>query len=494
MSDTTTSGAKEPLSEPLLALKGYSKSFGPVDAMKEVSIEVRPGEVMGLLGDNGAGKSTLVKAIAGVQPADSGEAEFEGKPVSLNSPQAATGLGIATVYQDLALCENLDIVANLFLGQEETDTAARILDETDMEQKTEELLGSLGVTTIRSVRTEVERLSGGQRQAIAIARSLLGDPKMVLLDEPTAALGVVQTAHILDLIKRLRDRGLGVIVISHNLADVFEVADRVTVLRLGRVAGTYKLAETTEEQVVAAITGRRRRARDGGDAAMTTEATTADEHSELEEVKERFAPGAMLRRLARGDLAELRVIFGIAVIWTIFQIANDRFLSAINLSNLTLQIAAVATISIGVVLVLLLGEIDLSVGAVSGLAAAVMAVESVKHGVSPTLAIVLGLGVGLLVGLFNGFMVTTFGIPSFVVTLAGLLGWQGAQLWVLGDTGSVNLPDSIITDLTSTFFSDGVGWILGIVAIAGLRRERCSGTGAGACRPASRPTRSSCSA
>jgi D-xylose transport system ATP-binding protein len=255
MSDTTTSGAAQPNSEPLLALKGYSKSFGPVDAMKEVSIEVRPGEVMGLLGDNGAGKSTLVKAIAGVQPADDGEARFEGQPVSLNSPQAATGLGIATVYQDLALCENLDIVANLFLGQERTDTAARVLDETEMEQKTEELLGSLGVTTIRSVRTEVERLSGGQRQAIAIARSLLGDPKMVMLDEPTAALGVVQTAHILDLIKRLRDRGLGVIVISHNLADVFQVADRVTVLRLGRVAGTYELDKTTEEEVVAAITG-----------------------------------------------------------------------------------------------------------------------------------------------------------------------------------------------------------------------------------------------
>ncbi len=260
MSDTTTGGATA--TRPLLTLKGMSKSFGAVEAMKEVDLEVRPGEVMGLLGDNGAGKSTLIKAIAGVQPADDGEATFGGQSVQLDSPQAATELGIATVYQDLALCENLDIVSNLFLGQEASGGNRYVLDETSMEQKTSELLDSLGVTTIRSVRTEVERLSGGQRQAIAIARSLLGEPKMVLLDEPTAALGVVQTAHILELIQRLRDRGLGVIVISHNLADVFQVADRVTVLRLGRVAGTFEIGDSSQEEIVAAITG----AEFGGDS------------------------------------------------------------------------------------------------------------------------------------------------------------------------------------------------------------------------------------
>jgi D-xylose transport system permease protein len=188
--------------------------------------------------------------------------------------------------------------------------------------------------------------------------------------------------------------------------------------------------------------------------------------TEEAEIRERISPGAMLRRLGRGELGSIRVLLGIAVIWTIFQIANDKFLSAINLSNLTLQVAAVATISIGVVLVLLLGEIDLSVGAVSGLAASVMAVLSVKEGLAPELAIIAGLLVGTSIGLFNGFMVTTFGIPSFVVTLAGLLGWQGAQLAVLGDTGSVNLPPSIITDLTSTFFDPAVGWALGAAAIA----------------------------
>ncbi len=210
--------------------------------------------MVGLVGDNGAGKSTLIKAIAGVQPADRGEAKFDGSAVQLSSPQASTGLGIATVYQDLALCENLDVVANLFLGQEVAG-GRLVLDETAMEQKALDLLDSLGVTTIRSVRIDVERLSGGQRQAIAIARSLLGEPKVVLLDEPTAALGVVQTGQILAMIKRLRENGLGVIVISHNLADVFQVADRVAVLRLGRLAATFDIASASQGEIVAAITG-----------------------------------------------------------------------------------------------------------------------------------------------------------------------------------------------------------------------------------------------
>jgi D-xylose transport system ATP-binding protein len=240
----------------LLALKGISKSFGAVEALKDVDLELRAGEVIGLVGDNGAGKSTLIKAIAGVQPADDGETYFEGERVALRTPQAATGLGIATVYQDLALCENLDVVANLFLGQELGNGAGvHLLDETSMEHRALELLDSIGVTTIRSVRIEVASLSGGQRQAVSIARSLLGDPKVVLLDEPTAALGIIQTREILKLIDRLRERGLGVVVISHNLANVFEIADRIVVLRLGRVAATFDADSTKREAVVGAITG-----------------------------------------------------------------------------------------------------------------------------------------------------------------------------------------------------------------------------------------------
>jgi D-xylose transport system ATP-binding protein len=254
---TETEQRPSPSAQPLLALKGFTKSFGAVEALKDVDFELQAGEVVGLVGDNGAGKSTLIKAIAGVQPPDAGEARFQGRPVTLNSPQAATHLGIATVYQDLALAENLDVVANLFLGQEVANgtPGVDVLDEVAMEQKSMELLSSLGVTTLRSVRTEVAMLSGGQRQAVAIARSLLGDPKVVLLDEPTAALGIVQTRQIIELIARLRERGLGVVVISHNLADVFQVADRIAVLRLGRMAATFEKAGAREEEVVAAITG-----------------------------------------------------------------------------------------------------------------------------------------------------------------------------------------------------------------------------------------------
>jgi D-xylose transport system ATP-binding protein len=244
-------------SPPVLSLKGVSKSFGPVQALQEVDFEVRPGEVVALVGDNGAGKSTLVKTIAGIHAADSGEIRFEGESVAITSPTDAVHLGIATVYQDLALCDNLDVVENLFLGREEKaggpGGAVGHLDEVGMEKQTGELLENLAVT-ITSVRAEVGTMSGGQRQQVAIARSLLGEPKLVMLDEPTAALGVRQTAMVLELIKRLRERGHGVIVISHNLADVFEVADRIFVLRLGQKAGEFG-RDASQDQVVAAITG-----------------------------------------------------------------------------------------------------------------------------------------------------------------------------------------------------------------------------------------------
>jgi D-xylose transport system ATP-binding protein len=245
-------------SPPVLTLEGVSKSFGPVQALNDVNFEVRPGEVVAVVGDNGAGKSTLVKTIAGIHSPDSGTISFEGRPVHITNPSDAVALGIATVYQDLALCDNLDVVENLFLGREERSDgpAGTIgqLDEVGMEKQTGELLENLAVT-ITDVRNEVGTMSGGQRQQVAIARSLLGEPKLVMLDEPTAALGVRQTAQVLELIKRLRERGYGVVVISHNLADVFEVADRIYVLRLGREAGDFKAGEASQDQVVGAITG-----------------------------------------------------------------------------------------------------------------------------------------------------------------------------------------------------------------------------------------------
>jgi D-xylose transport system ATP-binding protein len=241
-----------------LSLEGVSKRFGPVQALEGVDFAVRGGEVVALVGDNGAGKSTLVKAISGIHTTDEGRILFEGRPVKITTPSDAVELGIATVYQDLALCDNLDVVANLFLGRELTGSGAALvtqqLDETKMEHRSHELLEQFAVT-IPSVRSEVGGLSGGQRQQVAVARSLLGEPKVVLLDEPTAALGVAQTATVLDLIRRLRERGLGVVVITHNLAEAFEVADRVFVLRLGRPAGNFDVHEASREDVVAAITG-----------------------------------------------------------------------------------------------------------------------------------------------------------------------------------------------------------------------------------------------
>jgi D-xylose transport system ATP-binding protein len=232
-----------------------------VEALTDVDFEVHAGEVVALVGDNGAGKSTLIKAIAGIQPGDEYEAWWQGEQVNLNTPQDAGRHGIATVYQDLALCDNLDVVSNLFLGQEEIEgginRAARTLDEIEMEQRSVDLLRQLAVRTLRSVRTEVGSLSGGQRQTVAIARSMLGHPKIVMLDEPTAALGVAQTRQVLDLILRLKEQGLGVVLISHNIADVMEVADRIIVLRLGRRVATFDRRTTTNDEVVAAITGSR---------------------------------------------------------------------------------------------------------------------------------------------------------------------------------------------------------------------------------------------
>jgi D-xylose transport system ATP-binding protein len=245
---------------PVLELRGVNKRFGAVQALTDVDFHVDAGEVVALVGDNGAGKSTLVKTISGVGLADSGEVRFMGEPASIGSPQDATALGIATVYQDLALADNLDVAGNLFLGRETVIgggnalKALQLLDDTTMEGRSVELITSLS-SRIPSVTTPVASLSGGQRQIVAIARSLLGEPRLVILDEPTAALGVAQTRQVLDLILRLKERGLAVVVISHNLADVFEVADRIVVLFLGRNAGDFRRSETTREEVVNAITG-----------------------------------------------------------------------------------------------------------------------------------------------------------------------------------------------------------------------------------------------
>jgi D-xylose transport system ATP-binding protein len=235
----------------VLRMRGISKSFGSVKALTDVDLDVAAGEVVALVGDNGAGKSTLVKILAGVHPQDAGEIELDGHTVSIPDPSTSIALGIATVFQDLALCENLDVVSNLFLGRE---MSPRRLDEVSMEVRSWELFKQLSAS-LPTVRLPVSSLSGGQRQTVAIARSLLGEPRVILLDEPTAALGVVQTAEVLDLIERLRENGEAVLMISHNLEDVHAVADRVVVLRLGRNNGVFNIKDVSSRDVVEAITG-----------------------------------------------------------------------------------------------------------------------------------------------------------------------------------------------------------------------------------------------
>lgn len=268
-----------PITDLVLSLRGIDKNFGAVQALTAIDLDIFKGEVVALVGDNGAGKSTLVKILAGVHPQDGGTIMSGDQRVSINNPAESNHLGIATIYQDLALCDNLDVVANLFLGHE---LGRGTLDEVEMEKRSWSLLRQLSAR-IPSVRIPVASLSGGQRQTVAIARSLIGEPRIVILDEPTAALGVAQTAEVLNLIERLRERGLGVMLISHNMADVQAVADRVMVLRLGRNNGEFKVADVTSEEIIAAITGasdnvvsRRAQARvDAADAAGVAAADPA---------------------------------------------------------------------------------------------------------------------------------------------------------------------------------------------------------------------------
>ena len=256
------------MTQPLLELRGLNKSFGAAHVLHDVDFAVYPGQVTALVGDNGAGKSTLVKVLAGIYGRDNGEYTFEGKPVHVGGPRDVAALGVEVVYQDLALCDNLDIVQNMFLGREKK--TAVVLDEATMEAQARETLGSLSVRTVKSVRQSVASLSGGQRQTVAIAKAVLWNSRIVLLDEPTAALGVAQTRQVLDLVRRLADRGLGVVLISHNLGDVFEVADRITALYLGQVAAEVATSDVTPAQVVELITTGR-----SGDLGLPADRTVA---------------------------------------------------------------------------------------------------------------------------------------------------------------------------------------------------------------------------
>jgi D-xylose transport system permease protein len=466
-----------------------------VQALTEVELEVHAGEVVALVGDNGAGKSTLVKTIAGVHPIDEGAIEWEGRAVRINRPQDAQHLGVATAYQDLALADNLDVVGNLFLGRELKRRGT--LDEVAMEQKARELLDTLSIR-IPSVRIPVASLSGGQRQVVAIARSLIGDPKIVILDEPTAALGVEQTAQVLDLVERLRARPR-------------RSPDQPQHGRRPRRRGHRHGAAPREEQRHLPGEGdhagdhhrrHHRRHRQRGDPARgahgggcvmsndieTSVATASSAPAPAADPRllqrgEGFAGywGEFVRKVRGGDLGSLPVIIGLAAIWIVFGVLDGQYFHASNAEFIAYYMAGLGLLSMGLVFVLLLGEIDLSVGSVSGLSAAVYAVLSVEHGLNPWLAVLLTLLTGAGIGALHGWIFAKIGVPAFVVTLAGFLAWQGVMLWLLGGTGTINLSDKGLNHFLSgnSFFLGGDisgGYILAALAtgatlLGGLREQ-----------------------
>ncbi len=450
--------------EPLLRLEKVSKSFGPVRALTDVDLDVPRGEVTALVGDNGAGKSTLIKAIAGISPADSGQIYWDGQPVHIRHPRDPAALGVETVYQDLALADNLDIVQNMFLGREQTRVFA--LDEEDMERKACETLAGLRVTTVQSIRQPVASLSGGQRQSVAIAKAVLWNSKLVIMDEPTAALGVAQTRNVLDLVRRLADQGLAVLVVSHNMVDVFEVADRIAVLFLGRLADIRPTSELNTQTVVELMTTGALSGESGGTAMATTEdpqVSAVEELTEPSSDKAAMAAApelmaqtfgefvrAWLARVRGGDAGALPVVGGLIVISILFQSLNSKFLTAGNLVNLLIQGAVYMLLAMSEVYALLLGEIDLSTGYVAGVGGVVMA-ELLKQGTNWPwpVAIAVALVATAAIGAFHGTLITRIGLPSFVVTLAGLLGWQGVMLLILGQGGVVPINDKVVNDITS---------------------------------------------
>jgi len=289
MPSATAPASRAGAGSPLLSLRKVNKSFGAVHVLQDVDFDAYPGEVTALVGDNGAGKSTLIKGIAGIYPFETGDYVFDGRPATVHNPKHANALGIEVVYQDLALCDNLDIVHNLFLGRE--ITKGGVLDEATMERRATETLAGLSVRTVRSIRQQVASLSGGQRQTVAIARSVIWNSKLVILDEPTAALGVAQTEQVLKLVRRLADNGLAVVLISHNLNDVFEVADHISLLYLGRMAAQVRKAEVTSNQVVELITSGR-----SGSIGLAPGAEPEDVVAEREEAMAAAAPAQEERR------------------------------------------------------------------------------------------------------------------------------------------------------------------------------------------------------
>ncbi|OWY04711.1 MULTISPECIES: ATP-binding cassette domain-containing protein [Thioclava] len=469
----------------ILRIRGLEKSFGAVQALSGVDFDVRPGEVTALVGDNGAGKSVLTKTIAGIHEADGGVIEWEGNEVRVRSPRDSAELGIEVVYQDLALCDNLDVVQNMFLGREILTNG--MLDEDAMERAAAETLQGLRVTTLRSIRAPVSALSGGQRQSIAVAKAVMWNSKLVILDEPTAALGVAQTGQVLQLVRRLADQGLAVVMISHNLNDVFAVSDRIAILRLGEMVSQGPIEEYDTQRVVELMTtGKSDHVVEPGAmrAAASIAAENAKDVAAQREASGESGPSAVVgattedqsfssylsrtwAKIKAGESGVLPVLLGFVLISLIFQLQNPKFLSPGNIVNLLVQGSVFMMIGMGQVFVLLLGEIDLSLGFVAGIGATVATLLVAPGSDWPWWAAVLaGLAVPAVLGIFQGSLITRLKLPSFVVTLAGLLGFNGLMIQLLGAGGTIPVASDTINNFANGTLSPLMGWLMtGVVVL-----------------------------
>ena len=478
-------------SEPILRLRGIQKSFGPVHVLKGVDFEARSGEVTALVGDNGAGKSTLVKCIGGTYTIDDGEYLFDGKPVSVHSPRDASALGIEIVYQDLALCDNLDIVQNMFLGREEISGDRAPSTRAKMELLAGQTLASLSVRTVKSVRQKVSSLSGGQRQTVAIAKSVLWNSKLVILDEPTAALGVAQTAQVLDLVRRLADQGLAVVLISHNMNDVLAGRGQRRGALPRTDGGAGAPVRVTHTQIVELITAGR-----SGDIGLTDgrRGSRGERSRRMSTIGNDSRPAARARasggpgperdpstveyvrdyvqRLRGGEMGAIPGLLGLVVLVILFSFLQSGFLSAYNVENMVIDGAPTIIMAMGLVFVLLLGEIDLSAGTASGACAVLAAVLLVRHNVNWIVAALAAGALGAIIGVFIGWLRAKVGIPSFVITLAAFLSFQGVIVIMVGGSGSILVADHTLVAIESASISDYMpiwaGWVLLAVVVLGF--------------------------
>lgn len=463
---------------PLLQIRGLEKRFGAVQALIGVDLDVPLGQVTALVGDNGAGKSVLVKSIAGIHEADGGEIRWQGEVVRIRSPRDSAQLGIEVVYQDLALCDNLDVVQNMFLGRERL--YGRLLNEDVMEREAAETLSSLRVTTLRSIRQPVASLSGGQRQSIAVAKAVMWNSKLVILDEPTAALGVAQTGQVLELVRRLADQGLAVLMISHNLNDVFAVADRIAVLRLGQMVGEGPAKSFDTQRVVELMTTGQSDHLVTANAKSSAAPSIAVENAKRQASQAHAAAvignteadtlgnylKAVWAKVLAGQSGVLPVLLGMILIAAIFQTQNDKFLSSGNLVNLLVQGAVFMLIGMGEVFILILGEIDLSLGFVAGIGATVATVlVQPSVGWNWPSAVIAALCVSGALGALQGILITRLRLPSFVVTLSGLLGFQGLMIQLLGTGGTIPINSEVINNFANGTLTPLVGWVVTIAVI-----------------------------